>query len=131
VCLCRFRILVTLYRGRLTSHPEYLTAALKIIMHANYMYTKDHIQRQHRAILPSALPAAAPAPVIPPVDTGLTYSDLRVGMNVEVWWLDDWWAGRVRYMSNRAQTVTIKFVGDNVDTSGILPKMVRLIDESD
>lgn len=127
--LRRYRILGTLYRGRLTSHPSYLTAALKIIMHTNYTYTKDHPQRLHLAILPAVAPAAAA--LAPVVDTGLVYGDLAVGMRVEVWWLGDWWAGRIRYKSDRNQTITVKFTGDDINTSGILPKMVRIIDDSD
>jgi hypothetical protein len=115
-----------IYRGRLTAQPIYLACALKIIMHTNYMYTKDHPQRTHRPfILP--VPVAAPAPVAPPLDTGVRYSDLHVRMKVKVWWLDDWWYAQIVYKSARNGTVTVRFKGDDIATSGILPRMVKII----
>jgi hypothetical protein len=126
-CDRRYRILNGVYRGHLISHPEFLAAALKIIMHTNYMYTKDHPQRTHR---PFALPrlAVRAAPVAPAIDTGITFGDLEVADRVLVWWLDAWWHAKVTYKSVRLQTITVKFTGDDIATSGILPKMIKLID---
>jgi hypothetical protein len=74
------------------AHPLYLTAAVKIIMHSNYIYTKDNPQRIH---LPLLAPRLDAPPVAPDVDTGVGYDDLRVGMKVKVWWLDEWWHAKV------------------------------------
>ena len=96
-------------------------------MHTNYMYTRDHPQRTHRpiALPPLDVPAA---PVEDAVDTGVKFDDLEVGMRVMVWWLDAWWHAKVTYKPVRIQTITVKFTGDDIATSGILPKMIKLID---
>ena len=49
----------------------------------------------HAAVIPRA---AAP----PDVDPGVVFDDLRVGMRVWLWWLDEWWRGRVVYKSRRS-----------------------------
>ena len=105
------------------AHPEYLACAVKIIMHTNYMYTKDHTQRVHRPLLP----AAPVAPVVPAIDTGVVLADLRVGMRVKVWWLDDWWFAKVYYISPRAGTVSVRFVGDRASTTRLLPRLMQII----
>lgn len=125
VCYRRYRILNGVYRGHLLSNPEYLAAALKIIMHTNYMYTKDHPQRFPFAL---PLPAVVAAPVARPLDTGVVYDDLDVGMRVHVWWLDAWWHAKVVWKSVRNRTISVKFTGDDIATSGILPRMMKIID---
>lgn len=119
-----------MYRGKLVSHPEHLNDALKIIIHISCAYTKRHRQR---TILPLAVPApppraaAAPAPPAPPaVDTGMTFQDLRVGMRVQVWWLDDWWTARIKYVNPRTERIAVIFLGDSACTTGILPKHIKI-----
>ena len=116
-----FQILSGVYRGRLILHPEFLAAAVKIIMHTNYVYTKHHQQRTHELLLLGG----APLPPAPVIDTGATFESLSVGMRVEVWWLDDWWSGTVVYRSPRARTISVRFTGAATTTSGLLPKMIR------
>jgi hypothetical protein len=48
-------------------------------------------------------------------------------MKVKVWWLDDWWYAQIVYKSARNGTVTVRFKRDDIATSGILPRMVKII----
>ena len=120
--MSRFRILAGVYRGKVHTHARYLARALKIIMHVSAAYTKHHRQRRHGPLVPISRPPLPP----PDVDTGTTIADLRRNMLVSVRWLDDWWAARIQHISVQHQRVTVKLVGEDVSTPGILPRHIRL-----
>ena len=80
-------------------------------------------------IEPAPPPAELPPPPPPDVDTGVVLGDLRVGTTVKVWWLSDWWYGKVKHCSARSNTVSVVFIGDSNSTSGIKPQHVQIVDE--
>lgn len=121
----RYRILNGLYRGRISESPEYLAGAIKIIIHTNYMYTRNHQQRIHEPfVLPLPSRNICLNDII--INTGVTYNDIKLGMKVKVWWLDEWWSGQVTYKSDYKNCISVRFIGDRNITSGILPRMTAI-----
>jgi hypothetical protein len=122
-----YRILNTVYRGHVTTDITHLSNALKIIMHSNYLYTRDHPQRTHEDMDPlldeldltDAPPAAA---AIDDIDA------FEVGQKVQVWKARTWWYGKVTYKS-RAGSLSVRFVGARNAETGIMPSMVRAVVE--
>jgi len=108
----RFRILNGVYRGRIVSDAKYLSRALKIIMHTNYIYTRDHPQRLN---LPMELDLdeldASAAPMDVARGTGYQFDDFSIGDKVEVWYMRSWWHGRVTYLSRTTQTLSVRMTG--------------------
>jgi hypothetical protein len=127
-CACRYRILSGVYRGKLVTSPQYLHDAVKIIIHLSCAYTKHHRQRTLRALLLPGLAAVPDVDVVHEavVDSGVRFDQLRDGMRISVWWLDDWWPASIKYLSVKHQTATILFLGDNVCTSGIRAQHIRI-----
>lgn len=121
----RFRILNSVFRGHLTSNDAHLRDALKIIMHSNYLHTRDHPQRTHQDmdldLVEVDVANAGPALV---VGTGFRSEDFDVGDQVEIWHMRSWWAGKVTYKS-RAGTLSVRFVGARDALTGIAPSTVR------
>lgn len=130
VDVCSFRILNSVFRGHVTSNGDRLEQALKIIMHSNYLHTRDHPQRTHQSLdleleeEDSELAFADAPPADPTHGTGFTFSDFNVGDMVQVWHHRDWWHGKVTYKS-RAQTLSVRMLGASVALSGILPKHTK------
>lgn len=125
----RYRILNSMYRGHITSNIIHLHRALKIIMHTNYLYTKDHPQRTHED-MDLELDEVDPSEV-GPIDshdgTGCVFDDFEPGDRVEVWHARSWWSGTVTYKSRVAGTLSIRMVGARDSTAGFVPSMVRPI----
>jgi hypothetical protein len=119
--LKRFRILSGVYRGKLLTQKDYLANALKIIVHISCAYTKHHRQRIHRsfAIQPYVAPRRE-------VNTGVKWTDLHAGMRVKCWWLDDWWAAKIMFISARTKTATVRFVGDTACTPRMKPHLIKI-----
>ena len=126
VVLRRFRILNTVYRGHVTANPQPLARALKIIIHSNYMYTRDHPQRNHQPmdLELSEVDAAGAAPHDPELGAGYSFADFNVGDLVQVWHARTWWHGKITYKS-RSQTLSVRMVGSRDAITGILPKDVK------
>jgi hypothetical protein len=124
--IIRFRILNGVYRGRIVSDAKYLTRALKIIMHTNYIYTRDHQQRFN---LPMELDLdeldAAAAPMDVDRGTGFEFDDFHIGDKVEVWYMRSWWHGRVTYLARATQTLSVRLTGSRDPMAGILPKHAK------
>jgi hypothetical protein len=124
--VCSFRILNSVFRGHVMANGERLSEALKIIMHSNYLHTRDHPQRTHQNLdldLDEIDYADAP-PADPDRGTGFVFSDFSVGDKVQVWHHRDWWHGKVAYKS-RAETLSVRMIGDSAALSGILPKHTK------
>jgi len=123
----RFRILNTIYRGRLKTSAKYLSRAVKIIMHASTIYTTSNPRRIHTNLIP-----VEPAPAEPDLDedwdvdagTGAILSDFSVGMSVKVRWLDDWWYGTVSYTSARTGKVSVRWLGSSTRVA-FAPRFVK------
>lgn len=145
LCLCRYRILSGCYRGKMPGHVKYLDRALKVIIHVSAIRAKERPPRLLVTIdgapgpapSPAALAAGVPAipaapvvvapPPIPDVDTGVIFTDLQRGMRVKVWWIDDWWHGKIKHCSIIHQTVSVVFTGNTNCISGIKPQHVLII----
>jgi hypothetical protein len=126
----RYKIIGSKYRGHYKRNPEYLERALKIIMHISSAYTQHNRQRRIRAIAGMPAPPAAQPDLLPPppdVDTGVRREQLRRGMQVQVWCLDDWWWGRVHGFPGGRTTVNVKFLGQDYATTGILPRHIKIV----
>jgi hypothetical protein len=124
----RYRILNSVFRGRITTDSKYLARALKIIIHSNYLYTRDHPQRYHN---PMQLELAEvgdlhdAAPADPELGSGYRYSDFEVGDKVQVWYYGSWWTCKVTYMSAANQTLTVRPVGARDAISSVLPRHTK------
>ena len=121
-----FRILNSVFRGRVVANASHLEQALKIIMHSNYIHTRDHPQRNHQSFdldLDEIDWVDAP-PSDHDRGSGFVFADFHVGDDVLVWIHRDWWSGKVTYMS-RAQTLSVRMVGMQNSTPGILPKHTK------
>lgn len=130
VCdLYRFRILNSVDRGHITSEAAHLTAALKIIMHTNYLHTRDHPQRFHQPLdleldEAEAADAVGVGPANPDRGTGFTCDDFNIGDMVSVWYMRSWWHAKLLYKA-RAGTLTVRLTGARDRMTGILPKHVK------
>jgi len=127
--LCRFRILNSVFRGHVTANGDRLSQALKIIMHSNYVHTKDHPQRVHQDMdldLDEIDWADAP-PADPDRGSGFVFDDFNVRDKVLVWRNRTWWSATVTYKS-RSGTLSVRMLGSNTSLSGILPKHTKLAD---
>lgn len=132
--LCRFRILNGVFRGHITGNAQHLTAALKIIMHSNYLYTRDHPQRTHQDMDLNLEELADYAdPMIPPIDpargTGFSFEYFIVGDVIKVWYMSSWWHAKVIYKSGLNQTLTVRMIGSRDSISGIQPKHCKPDDD--
>jgi hypothetical protein len=117
----------SVYRGHITQDSNHLSFALKIIMHANYMYTRDHPQRNHQPMeLDLDEVIAADAVDIPPMgeDTGFTAEDFSVGDRVQIWHANTWWSGKITYISV-AGSISVRLVGARDSITGILPSQTK------
>ena len=134
-CVCidaaRFRILNSVFRGHITSNVSHLSAALKIIMHSNYVHTRDHPQRTHQPMnldldeITAAELAAAP-PHDPEFGTGFVFHDFAVGDIVYVWHMHSWWHGKVAYKSQLSETITVRLTSTGGQrVAGIDPKLIK------
>jgi hypothetical protein len=131
-----FRILNSVYRGHIVKDASHLFAAVKIIMHTNYLHTRDHQQRTHQPMDlglddVEAAGAADDRPVHPEIGTGHKAGDFVVGDLVLVWYMRSWWHGKVTYKS-RTGTLSVRFTGARNPVAGVLPKHVKhaeIIDE--
>lgn len=129
----RYRILNSVYRGHVTVDPSHLAAALKIIMHTNYMYTHDHPQRTH---VPfdldldevDAAEAAPAGHADPDIGTGCTMDDFALGDKVYAWYHRSWWHGTVVYKRIPLNRITLRFTGSSEKASGFRPKDLKPID---
>lgn len=124
--LRRFRILNGVYRGHIVSSAAFLTRTLKIIMHSNYIYTRDHQPRNHQPFdldLDELNDVDAP-PDDPDHGTGYTVDDFNVGDRVLMWLHRTWWHAKVCYKS-RAGTLSVRLVGSRDAVSGILPDQLK------
>ncbi len=87
----RFRILNSVYRGRITSNCKELEDVLSIIINSNYLHTKNHPRRNHEAddMDINEVNAALQSRIdwIDPVyGTGMTYDDFIMGELVTAWY---------------------------------------------
>jgi hypothetical protein len=104
----RYRILNTVYRGHIKQSSVYLSRALKIIMHSNYVHTRDHPHRTHHPMdLDLDDLAQVEVPIHPDVGTGMTSDDFDLGDFVKVWHFGDWVRGKVTYKT-RAGTFNVQ-----------------------
>ena len=106
---------------------EHLARALKIIMHSNYLHTRDNPQRVH-AQMDVDLDAVDDdaSVIIGPIDENrYIYDDFSIGDLVEVWHQRGWWHGKVIYRSNRHKTLTVRITGSQEQLSGILPRNAK------
>ena len=122
----RFRILNSVYRGHVATNADHLTQALKIIMHSNYLHTRDHPQRNH---MPMNLDldevdAADAGPRDPDLGSGFTIDDFQSGDKVLVWQSRTWWHAKVRYKL-RNGTISVRLVGANANLPPVLPKFMK------
>jgi hypothetical protein len=128
--LIRFRILGSVYRGKHFQNRNYLTRAVKIIMHISTAYTRTHPQRTHPllAARPEVVvdPAAPPPPPPPPdVDTGLRWADMARFLLIEMWYLGCWWKGKITWLSERKQAVSVLILFSSEIITGIKPQHIR------
>lgn len=129
--MSRYRILNSTFRGHVTQDAAHLSAALKIIMHTSYMYTRDHPQRTHEAFdidladVPPAVLRELPPDSL--MGTGCRYEDFAVGQAVEMWLpeVKQWWPGKVTYKTARTCTLRIKLAFEYSQRAGVLPKLCR------
>jgi hypothetical protein len=125
--VCSFRILNSVFRGHVTTNDDRISQALKIIMHSNYIHTRDHPQRVHQNMdleLDDIDMEDAP-PADPDHGTGFVFADFNIGDKVLVWHLRDWWHGKVWYKSRIRQTLSVRLLGSNSALTGILPKHTK------
>jgi hypothetical protein len=150
----RYKILGSIYRGRVVGDVSELSNAVKIIIHLAAYHVKDHQRRTHHNLLNGVdiddVPdlsddegdnndedGAAQAPVNIPFDgfdeqtfdpavgTALTHETLDRGMRVEVYMSGTWWLGRITRVYGAINRVNVKLVGANTVTRDIMPKHVR------
>jgi hypothetical protein len=110
---------------------KYLARTLKIIMHSNYVHTRNHPHRTH---LPLQLELtdlqAVEAPIHPVLGTGMHAEYFNEGDRVKVWHLLDWWHGKVAYKT-RTGTFNVRWHGSSSTTTGILPSQMKMWENID
>jgi len=115
---------------------------VKIIIHLSAAHTRSHPQREHERLIEGYDPpavGAGPFPIPPPdavlpadpadaADSGLVFSDLVDGRNrrVHVWWMGQWFPGRITYISAVNQTFSVRLAGEDSSIAGILPRHIKL-----
>lgn len=125
----RYRILNTVYRGRIATNSKYLSRALKIIIHSNYLYTRDHPQRTHNPMeldldeLNGEEDSAPPAD--PELGSGYRYNDFAVGDKVQIWYHGSWWSCKIIYKSALNETLTVRPTGSRESISSVLPRHTK------
>lgn len=128
-CIVRFRILNSVYRGQVICNGAvHLQRALKIIMHSNYVHTREHTQRmhEHEELSLDAVPEDVE---VPPIDDAQGFDDINVGDRVEVWHARTWWHGKITYKSRVKQTINVRFTGSRDSVTGILPRNIKPADD--
>jgi hypothetical protein len=121
-----FRILNSVFRGHVTANGDRLSHALKIIMHSNYLHTKDHHQRVHQDLdldLDDVDLIDAP-PADRDRGSGFVFDDFDLGDKVLVWRHRVWWNAKVTYKS-RAGTLSVRIFASDTAWSGVLPKHIK------
>jgi len=124
--ICSFRVLNSVFRGHVTANGDRLSQALKIIMHSNYLHTRDNPQRVHQDLdldLDDIDLIDAP-PADPDRGSGFVFHDFNVGDKVLVWRHRVWWNAKVTYKS-RAGTISVRIFASDTAWSGVLPKLIK------
>jgi hypothetical protein len=104
---------------------NYLARAIKIIMHTNYIHTRNHPHRTHQPLQLDLDPLqVGDAPFDLEEGTGMTVADFAVGDQVEVWHVRTWWHGKVIYKSVRG-TLNVRLKGAGESMNGLLPTQIK------
>jgi hypothetical protein len=148
--LKRFKILSTVYRGRVTDDASELSHAIKVIIHMSAFYISSHHRRFNLSLTDGVDLNAVPdlsdsesesddsssdddvpfdgfnvSTWDPAVGTALTHASLQRGMRIEVYMNSDWWAATVTHVYPSINRVNVKLVGADTVTRHIMPKHIR------
>ena len=108
-----------------------MARTLKIIMHSNYVHTRNHPQRTHMSLqLELNDLDGMEAPINPVEGTGMSAIHFNVGDNVKVWHLLDWWHGKITYKT-RAGTFNIRWYASQNSITGIHPSQMKVWNKID
>jgi hypothetical protein len=136
-----YRILSGAYRGKYFKEPSHLCNAVKIIMHLSAAHTRTHPQREHARLLdgldppavgagpfPPPAPAAVPPAPADAANSGLLFADLveARSRHVHVWWMGQWFPGRVTHVSVVRHTISVLLAGEDSSIAGFLPRHIKL-----
>jgi hypothetical protein len=127
----RFRIINSMYRGKVLQSPQFIARAVRIILHITNMHLKANPHRRHSPIIDVGddlvhldFSGSDIRDFDPVYGTRHMVNDFYVGQKVQVYHNGTWWPGYVRTRSVAQQLLTI-----NVFRSGhllrVLPKYVR------